>query len=408
MNAINEAIGANGKTIDWNTPVNYRQGIDAEMVTLTEDLNAGNVGALFVYGANPAYSYFDAEKFVAGIKKCPFTVSYSEKMDETTELCKYVIPSHHWLESWGDAEPQAGYVSVIQPIIHPLFKTRQFETSLLKLTGNANEYEAYFRNYWITKLGSLENYEKFLQDGVMENSNLKTQSAFVNTSNLTSATAGVTASTIASSPDSVSKESVATTSLVAAWQAPRLPAMLQMLLPKFAAIKGAEIEMVLYQKVSMGTGSRANNAWLQEVSDPISKATWDNYAMISPQMGKTLFDIDIFSRRDMDKYEVHPEKPVIKITTNGKTMEIPVLIIPGIHPNVIAVAVGYGRQSNDKNKTVDYIGAAANGVGINVYPFAVYNGSTVMYSAPVTVEKTGNTYPIAQTQVHRLQKEDLL
>ena len=63
------------------------------------------------------------------LKKCPFTVSFSEKMDETTELCKYVIPSHHWLESWGDAEPQKGYVSVIQPIIHPLFKTRQFEIS---------------------------------------------------------------------------------------------------------------------------------------------------------------------------------------------------------------------------------------------------------------------------------------
>ncbi|MEO8416054.1 MAG: TAT-variant-translocated molybdopterin oxidoreductase, partial [Ginsengibacter sp.] len=103
VNAINEAIGAGGKTIDWNTPVNYRQGIDSEMVTLTADLNAGNVGALFVYGANPAYSFFAADKFVAGIKKCPFTVSYSEKMDETTELCKYVIPSHHWLECWGDA-----------------------------------------------------------------------------------------------------------------------------------------------------------------------------------------------------------------------------------------------------------------------------------------------------------------
>ena len=94
-------------------------------------------------------------------------------MDETTELCKYVIPSHHWLESWGDAEPQTGYVSVIQPIIHPLFKTRQFETSLLKLTGNADDYETYFRNYWITKLGGLEKFERFLQDGVMENSNLK-------------------------------------------------------------------------------------------------------------------------------------------------------------------------------------------------------------------------------------------
>ena len=147
---------------------------------------------------------------------------------------------------------------------------------------------------------------------------------------------------------------------------------------KISSIKGGDIEMVLYEKVSLGTGSRANNAWLQEVSDPISKATWDNYAMISPQMGKSLFDIDIFNKRDSDKYEVHIQKPVIKITANGKTIELPILIIPGTHPNVIAMAVGYGRQSNNKEKTAEFIGPAANGVGVNVYPLAVYNGTTVI------------------------------
>lgn len=398
VNAINEAIGAGGKTIDWNTPVNYRQGIDADMVTLTEDLNAGNVGGLLVYGANPAYSFFAADKFIAGLKKCPFTVSYSEKMDETTELCKYIVPSHHWLESWGEAEQQTGYVSVIQPIIHPLFKTRQFETSLLKLTGNANEYEAYFRNYWITKLGNLENFEKFLQDGVIENSALKTQSSFVNVSDLTSATAGVTSSEEADSTSQQSNINTPSLGMAGATFSGNIGDAAS----KIGNTKGGDIEMVLYEKVSLGTGSRANNAWLQELSDPISKATWDNYAMISPQMGKTLFDIDIFSRHDMDKYEVHVQKPVIKITTNGKSMEIPILIIPGIHPAVIAMAVGYGRQSINKDKTADFIGPAAKGVGVNVYPLAVFNGTTVTYSAPVTIEKTGNTYPIAQTQVHQI------
>jgi MoCo/4Fe-4S cofactor protein with predicted Tat translocation signal len=383
VNAINEAIGAGGKTIDWSTPVNYRQGLDADMVTLTEDLNAGNVEALLVYGANPAYSYFAADKFIAGIKKCPFTVSFSEKMDETTELCQYVIPSHHWLECWGDAEPQTGYISVIQPIIHPLFKTRQFEDSLLKLTGNASDYETYFRNYWITKLGSLTSFDKFLQDGVIENS---------------SSTSSVTGS----SSDSLSTSGTKPLFAIATMVGATFSGNISDAASKIANIKGADIEMVLYQKVSIGTGNHANNAWLQELSDPISKATWDNYAMISPQLGKSLFDIDVFSRRDMDKYEVHPEKPVIKITTNGKTIDLPILIIPGIHPNVIAVAVGYGRQSNNKERTAEFIGPAANGVGVNAYPLAVYNGTSVIYSAPVTIEKTGNTYPIAQTQVHNI------
>ncbi|MDQ6903106.1 MAG: TAT-variant-translocated molybdopterin oxidoreductase, partial [Bacteroidota bacterium] len=404
VNAINEAIGAGGKTIDWNTPVNYRQGVDADMVTLTGDLNSGNVGALFVYGANPAYSFFAADQFINGMKKCPFTVSYSEKMDETTELCKYVVPSHHWLECWGDAEPQTGYISVLQPIIHPLFKTRQFESSLLKLTGNPTEYEAYFRNYWVTKLGSVENYEKFLQDGVIENSNLKTQSTFVNTSNLNSATAASTSSSIstaAAATDTTTQKTIPAAAL-ATMAGAAFSGNVSDASSKIGNIKGGDIEMVLYQKVSIGTGSRANNAWLQEMSDPISKATWDNYAMISPQMGKSLFGVDIYNRHDMDKYEVHPEKPVIKVTTNGKSINIPILIMPGVHPNVIAIAVGYGRQSIDKDRTVEFIGAAANGVGVNVFPLAVYNGSAVIYSAPVTIEKTGDTYPIAQSQTHQI------
>ena len=101
----------------------------------------------------------------------------------------------------------------------------------------------------------------------------------------------------------------------------------------------------------------------------------------------------IFSdRKDTDKYEVILKNLLIKITANGKTIELPVLIIPGIHPNVIAMAVGYGRQSNDKDKTADYIGRAANGAGQNVYPLASFNGTTVEYSAPATIEKTGKTY----------------
>jgi MoCo/4Fe-4S cofactor protein with predicted Tat translocation signal len=413
VNAINEAIGANGRTIDWGTPVNYRQGVDADIIALTEDLNAGKIGALFVYGANPAYSFFNAEKFIEGVKKCPFTVSYSEKRDETTELCVYNIPSHHWLECWGDAEPQGGYFSVIQPIIHPLFKTRQFESSLLKLTGNTNDYEAYFRNYWTVKLGGLENFEKFLQDGVIEKGGLKIQSSFVNVSDLTSATAGVTATSEAASTaatsqnvDSVKENQATDVSAVATvTQTATFSGNVSDASSKIANIKGGDIEMVLYQNVSVGTGSRANNAWLQEVSDPISKATWDNYAMISPQMGKSLFDIDVFSPHSMDKYEVNIHKPLIKVTSNGKSITIPILIIPGIHPNVIAIAVGYGRQSHDKNKTSDFIGPAANGVGVNVYPLAVFNGSTVDYSATATIAKTEDTYPIAQTQTHQITED---
>ena len=409
VNAINEAIGAGGATIDWNTPVNYRQGLDSDMVTLTKDLNSGNVGALLVCGANPVYSYFDSQKFAAGVKKCPFTLSFSEKMDETTELCKYIIPSHHWLESWGDAEPQKGYISAIQPIIHPLFKTRQFESSLLKLTGNPDDYETYFRKFWIAQLGGLDNYERFLQDGVMENSKIKTQPVFVNTSDLTSGDAVALAtsdnkdSTGYISPKPAVSDS---TKQVMGISMPMGTAVfagnVSDAAGKIGPIKGGDKELVLYQKVTIGTGTHASNAWLQEASDPISKATWDNYVMVSPELGKKLFDIDIFKPRQADQYEIHPDKPVAKITANGKTLELPVLIIPGTHPDVIAVAVGYGRQSEDKSKTKQYIGPAADGVGKNLYPFTFSNGNNIIYDMPVTIESTGETYKIATSQTHSI------
>ena len=112
-------------------------------------------------------------------------------MDETTEQCKYLLPSNHWLESWGDAEPRSGYISVIQPLINPLFKTRPFQTSLLKWSTSATAtvaakdstgkavavvapgvphdvYETYHKNYWLSKLGSTDSWDKALQDGVVE------------------------------------------------------------------------------------------------------------------------------------------------------------------------------------------------------------------------------------------------
>ncbi|MDB5198446.1 MAG: 4Fe-4S dicluster protein [Chitinophagaceae bacterium] len=377
VNAINEAIGAGGKTIDWSSTANYRQGVDADFTTLVNDLNAGNVGALLIYGPNPAYNYFAADKFKAGLKKCPVSVSFNEKMDETTELCKYILPAHHWLESWGDAEPQTGLISLQQPLIHPLFKTRQFEDSLLKWTGNTSDYQTYFKNYWTAKVGGADNFNIALQDGVIHPSSATTAS------------------------DSTGVVKAVTTSL--SMSGGSFSGNIADAASKIGAIKGGGNEVVLYQKVSLGTGNHANNPWLQELPDPITKATWDNYAMISPSMGKSLFNIDIFNKNDVDKYEVKPEKPVVKVTVNGKSVTLPVLIIPGIHPNVIALAVGYGRQSNAADKTGDYIGKAANGSGVNVYPLATFNGATVeYYTANATIEKTGDTYPVAQSQVHNV------
>jgi MoCo/4Fe-4S cofactor protein with predicted Tat translocation signal len=387
VNAINEAIGANGKTINWSITSNYRKGVDADMVKLVEDMNSGTVGAVLIHGVNPAYSYSDSKKFIDGLNKV-VGVSFNGTMDETTENCKYVIPSHHWLESWGDAEPKTGYISIIQPTINPLFKTRAFETSLLKWSGGstpivaqpakgdsasaeharvnvmpskaANDYETYFKNYWLSKLASADNFDKVLQDGVIEPATPL-------------AAAGATFS----------------------------GAKVEEAKAKIAAVKGGDTEVVLYQKVSIGNGSQANNPWLQELPDPITKVTWDNYAMMGTEMYYALYNKDVVKDKGAsDAYEVHPEKPVVKITVNGRSLELPVLLIPGVQKNTVAIAVGYGRQSADKTKTIDYIGRSAMDAGKNAYTLVTFDGTSNLYSSAAALEKTGDTYPLAQTQVH--------
>ncbi|MEI9955648.1 MAG: hypothetical protein WDM90_04905 [Ferruginibacter sp.] len=290
-------------------------------------------------------------------------------MDETTEQCKYVIPAHHWLESWGDAEPKSGYISLMQPTINPLFKTRAFQTSLLKWSGSATpDYDTYFKNYWNTKLTSTDNYDKALQDGVIEPA-------------AAPAPAGATFS--------AAKVEEAKT--------------------KIAAVVGGSTEVVLYQKISIGNGSQANNPWLQELPDPISKVTWDNYVMMSPAMYNTLYKKDVLTDKGAsDAYEVHPEKPVLKVTLKGgKSVSLPVLLIPGVQSNTIAIAVGYGRESANKDKTKENIGRSAAGAGQNAYPLVSFDGTSYSYSGVVDVAVTGDTYPLHKRRFTVLQKAAL-
>jgi Fe-S-cluster-containing dehydrogenase component len=326
-------------------------------------MNAGTVGALLVAASNPVYTYAESAKFVEGLKKVPVTVSFNSTLNETAELCKYIIPSHHWLECWGDAEPKTGFTSLIQPVINPLFKTRSFQTSLLKWSqpaGTNINYDTYFKTYWTAKL-TVDGYNKALQDGVIEPETVVVSGASFNGAKLAEAAGKIIAE----------------------------------------SKTNAKYQLAIYQKVALGSGNQANNPWLQELPDPITKVTWDNYALVSPAFAKDVLGIDVLgNQRQGDGYEVEPAKPTIKITANGKSIELPVLIIPGVHPNVVGVALGYGRKSANDNKTAEYIGLAANGAGVNVYPFVRFDGTGFRYSTGIEVAKTGNTYAVAQTQVH--------
>ena len=353
VNAINEALQSGGKTIDWSVTANYKQGIDSDFSKLVEEMNAGSVGALLIHGANPAYTWYNSDKFTSGLKNVKASVCFNARRDETAQLCKYVIPDHHFLESWGDAEPKSGYYSLIQPTINPLFKTRQWQDNLLKWSGASSDYLGYVKNYWVTKLGSEVEWDKALQDGVINPASepLPTAASFNG-----AGTAGAV-STIGSFK------------------------------------KGGNIELVLYQKIAIGAGQGSTNPWLQEMPDPITKATWDNYLVVSPKMAKTLLDIDLNNAGQSDSYEVHPDKKVVTLTANGKSVSLPVLIIPGTQENTVGIALGYGRAKE--------VGRTSDGAGKNVFPFAGMNGNTVSFSvSDVTLALTDETYKVAITQTH--------
>ena len=328
VNAINNALGNYGNTLDINTPVYLQQGNDDAMAKLVNDMNAGKVGGIMIHNTNPAYDYINAAGFTAGMKKVGVRISFADTMDETAALCEYVCPDHNYLESWNDAEPIKGFLSITQPTIRPIFDTRQFQDSLLTWMDNSNDFSTYMENQWkaiLTDGGNFtQSWNKIKHDGVYQ----------------------------------IDSE--------AADQPNFIP---QSLKAKIGSTDG--LELALYQKIGMGVGKYANNPWLQELPDPITTSTWDNYICISPYYAQ--------------QHNIEFEDVVL---VDGK-YELPVLVQPGQPIGTVAIAVGYGRTS---------AGKAGDNVGFNA--FQLVDGSNV------TIEKvSGKTYPIACTQMHHDMEE---
>jgi len=356
VNAINEAIGANGKTIDFGTVNNAYQAIDSDFVALLDS----KVDSLILVNANPVYTWADSKKVENWIKGIATTVSFNAKADETSMLCKYQIPSHHYLESWGDVEIATNHFSFLQPTINPLFKTRQWQDSLLKWAGSSSDYVGTLKANWSTKLGGENAWDKLLQDGVYS----------VITAAVTTAPTAFIATGVETAKASI-----------------------------VAAPISKNIELQLYQKVAIGAGEGTSNPWLMEMPDPVTRATWDNYLIVSPAMAKTLLNIDLAIGGQADAYEVHPKKKVVEISVGNKKVTLPVLIIPGTHPNTVGIAVGYGRHKNIGRAATDEDKA----VGANAFQFAnLTNGTVNFIASDVKLNLTNELYPIGLTQTHNI------
>ena len=342
VNALNSLLGSYGTTIDINSPVYYRQGNDIAMKEFIDEVKGGKVSAVIVYGANPVYDHPRGAELAASLPNVPLSVSFNDRADETSSLLKYICPAPHYLESWNDAQPKTGFYSLTQPAISLIFSTRQAQSSLLKWAGLPSDFHAYLKSSWRKTLFQGGDFEQFwvksLHDGVLTLNSGAVSGPVDFTGNIDEAAASVS---------------------------------------KKYKVSSSDIELVLYEKVGIGNGAAANNPWLQEFPEPVSKACWDNYAAISQ---KTAAELG------------YAQGDVIKIDLKGKSIDVPVLIQPGQANGTVAVAIGYGRVK---------AGKSADNVGKNVYPLAdVSNGYLSFAPGVVTLSKTGETRELAQTQTH--------
>jgi molybdopterin-containing oxidoreductase family iron-sulfur binding subunit len=352
VNAINQLLGNYGTTIDLNKPVYHRQGNDQEMSQFIDDVAGGRIDAVIFYNANPVYDHPQGGLLEAELQNIALKISTSDRMDETASLSDYVAPDHHYLESWNDAEPQKGHFSLCQPGITPLFDTRQAQSSFLTWAGaDESNYHKFLQKNWQDSYfpgSGSDDFEQFwnqsLYDGVVE---LATD-----------------ASTVIGSDETEQSESNGLTI--------DLGSTSSALKSKYKA-ESTETELVLYQKVGVGTGSQANNPWLQELPDPVSKVVWNNYFTVSQKFA-----------RENQLSMVEGKTKIATLTVNGVTVSAPVLIQPGQAQGTIGLALGYGRK---------HAGRVADGLGANAFPLVNRSNGTLMYevTSDVSLEITGNS-----------------
>ncbi len=357
VNMLNAVLENDGKTIQAKAGSPGLVGSTSDLLKLVSDMKAGKVKTLILHKTNPIYALPASVGFAEALKKVDMVISTTSHMDEVAHHCHYIIPDNHNLESWGDAEFASGVLAIQQPTIRSMYDTRSFQLSLMTWGFVAKQgpkrllaYETfydYLKNFWKEEifpkhskgLGFEDFWQKVLQEGYI----------------------GETAS-----GGSRSFKADAISNL----KAP-------------AAQSG--YELVLYPTVQMGDGTETNISWLHELPDPVTKIVWDNYVSVSVATAEKLGLI---------------EGMILELTVGGNKMELPAHIQPGLHDDVMAVAVGYGRTEGGK---------IASGIGKNAYQLMTFKGDQAIFAGQkVDVKNTLKKYDLACTQGHHTMEGRLI
>lgn len=375
-NKLNEVLGAYTKTINVNNPVNLFRSEDAKVQQFVGDVIAGKASDVVIFlDANPVYSLPNGEEFGKAISKIKTSVAISQFADETASKAKYIVPSLHALESWNDYQPTKSHFATAQPTIRPLGNnTTSPIESFLVWAGEANRggkdskvaYD-YIKSNWI-KYGFDVNPTGYA-----------TADDYWNMA--------VHNSTVDDKADAPTAPAFSASLNVASQ------------LPK---VSGAT-EVVLYQKAGIGIGTQAANPWLQELPDPMTKVTWDNYFVMNP------VDPAYKYRKTYD--EKHGLS-LATLTVGGVKLTLPVYPLPGQAVGTIGIAVGYGRGANGENigkgaYQVEEFGGHSkdeNGnlkpIGANAFKLVSVQNGTYAYETAGSLSGEEGEYLIAATQIH--------
>ena len=346
--AINKLLAS--EAFDTEKPKYVRQGDTAKVSKLIADMNAGRVGVLIMDGVNPAYTLPNAEEFLSGLGQVDVSIDFAYTNDETAQASSYVAAASHYLESWGDAEFKKGQYSLMQPTIRELFDTKQFQTALLTWMGVEKTYYEYIKETWSTDVLQGGSWNKALQDGVYVAPAMMVGDAESNVAQVDSEEEQPEIVPIAS----------AVRSLVNA--------------------TSPGTELVLYSKVGMGDGRQANNPWLQEFPDPISRVSWDNYVTVSKA------DAESWGLENTVVADGGLNGSYVNLTVDGKVLEnVPVIVQPGQAVGTVGLSFGYGKKAGMQEEMA---------TGVNAY--ALYGNFSDVQS--VTVEKASGVHEFACVQ----------
>ena len=349
---LNTMLGAAGNTMEMApSPASPDLVALPELRNLLQEAAKGKYALGIFWSANPAYAFPENTLWNRAVAGIPETFRIGLYGDETAQGCMWKIPENHWLESWGDFEFSPDCIGLRQPAIAPIHGTRQAEEMLVSALRkmrirNSADYLEYMKSRWrleVYPLGSPAPFDSFW-NAALSNGGVKVGSG------------GKTL-------PAMRAEAIRDALSAAAKTAP--------------ARSSDEMELILSPGAGVYDGRYANNGWLQELPDPVTKAAWENPIRLSYADAKRLN---------------LTEEDVVRISRGSESIEAPVIIQPGQAPGVAEIALGYGRRT----------GNVAEGIGVNAYPLLnpSSNAPRLISAIKIHREETGKRRSIPRRQTH--------